>query len=175
VPKFSRDAAIDIPPDGVVRALTIPVPPDLTKTYFLRLRLTDAAGRELSRNFYWLSTIEDVLDWKNTKWYYTPTTRHADMTALAALPPTKLTITPRFEGHGSAGTARVSVTNSGNALAFQVRLKAVDPRDGRELLPVFWEDNYFELFPGETREIRVTYPPTASEPRIEVEAWNVTS
>ena len=60
VPKFSRDAAIDVPPDGVVRALTIPVTPDLTKTYFLRLRLTDAAGRELSRNFYWLSAKGDV-------------------------------------------------------------------------------------------------------------------
>jgi exo-1,4-beta-D-glucosaminidase len=175
VPKFSRDAAIDVPADGVVRALTLPVPADLTKTYFLRLRLTDAAGRELSRNFYWLSTAEDVLDWKNTKWYYTPTTRHADMTALGALPPTTLTVAARFEADRPAGTARVSVTNSGDALAFQVRLKAVDPRDGRELLPVFWEDNYFELFPGETREILVTYPPTSTKPRIEVEAWNVTS
>ncbi len=38
----------------------------------------------MSRNFYWLSTREDVLDWKKTKWYYTPTKVHADLTALAA-------------------------------------------------------------------------------------------
>ena len=29
---------------------------------------------------------------------------------------------------------------------------------GREILPVFWDDNYFELFPGEKREIRVAFP-----------------
>jgi exo-1,4-beta-D-glucosaminidase len=56
-----------------------------------------------------------------------------------------------------------------------VRLKLVDPANGTELLPVYWEDNYFELFPGETREIRVRYPPTSQQPRVEVEAWNVTS
>ena len=52
-------------------------------------------GALLSRNFYWLSTKKDELDWKNTKWYYTPTTRHADLTALAALPPTTLAVSAR--------------------------------------------------------------------------------
>jgi exo-1,4-beta-D-glucosaminidase len=49
----------------------------------------------------------------------------------------------------------------------------MDPGTGDEILPVFWEDNYFELLPGETREIRVTFPPVTAQPRIEVEAWNV--
>jgi exo-1,4-beta-D-glucosaminidase len=169
--KFSDTATIDVPADGVVRALSIPALPGLSKTYFLRLRLTDAGGRERSRNFYWLSTQEDVLDWKNTKWYYTPTSTHADLTALASLPPTTVAVRPAF----GSGDARVSVTNQGRALAFQVRLKLVDPTDGKEILPVYWEDNYFELFPGETREIRVRYGTTARQPRVEVEAWNVTS
>ena len=177
--KFSATSVIDLPADGVVRALAIPALKDLTTTYFLRLLLKDSSGREVSRNFYWLSTVEDVLDWKTTKWFHTPTLKHADLTALAKLPPTTLTVSPRFEADKTEGRARVSVTNTGKALAFQVRLKAIDPSDGKEILPVFWEDNYFELFPGETREIRVSYPRprggAAAEPRIEVEAWNVTS
>jgi Exo-beta-D-glucosaminidase Ig-fold domain len=69
----------------------------------------------------------------------------------------------------------VAVSNRGRALAFQVRLKLVDPADGKEILPVYWDDNYFELFPGETRDIGVRYPHTTRQPRVEVEAWNVTS
>jgi exo-1,4-beta-D-glucosaminidase len=165
--KFSRQATVDVGSDAVVRAFTIPKAKDLTTTYFVRLRLDDSSGREVSRNFYWLSTREDVLDWKNTKWYYTPTSRHADLTALAKLPPTTLDV--------SAAGGRVTVKNTGAALAFQVRLKAVDPRTGEEILPVFWEDNYFELFPGETRTIGVSHTRPAPQLRIDVEAWNVTS
>ena len=44
-----------------------------------------------------------------------------------------------------------------------------------EVLPVFWDDNYFELFPGEARDIRVGFPRTAAPPRIEVEGLNVST
>ena len=166
-PKFSRQANVDVGPDAVVRAFTIPEPKDLTVTYFVRLRLQDASGREVSRNFYWLSTRDDELDWKNTKWYYTPTSRHADLTALARLPPTTLEV--------SAEGSRVTIRNTGTSLAFQVRLKAIDPGSGEEILPVFWEDNYFELFPGETRTVGVSHARPVARPRVEVEAWNVSS
>jgi exo-1,4-beta-D-glucosaminidase len=171
--KFRRQVAVDVGADAVVRALQLPAIKGLTRTYFVRLGLRDAGGREISRNFYWLSTQEDRLDWKNTKWYYTPTSRHADLTALSTLPPTTVTVSPAFEPGAKSGAARVTVTNTGKALAFQVRLKAMDPATADEILPVFWEDNYFELLPGETREIGVTYSPAAAQPRIEVEAWNV--
>ena len=58
----------------------------------------------------------------------------------------------------------VTVENTGKALAFQVRLKMVDPASGEERLPVFWEDNYFELFPGETREVRVAHTAPSAAP-----------
>ena len=44
------------------------------------------------------------------------------------------------------------------------------------MLPVFWEDNYFALMPGESKEVAVSYPTTgASAPGpvvVEAEAWN---
>jgi exo-1,4-beta-D-glucosaminidase len=168
--RFSRQATIDVAPDGVARAFTVPALADLTPSYFVRLKL-EHKGREVSRNFYWLSTREDTLDWANTKWYYTPTSRHADLTALTRLPRTTLAVSPRFDADHRG--ARVTVRNTGGALAFQIRLRVVDSASGDEILPVFWDDNYFELFPGEQREIRVTYPPVKTEPRVEVEAWNV--
>ena len=71
------------------------------------------------------------------------------------------------------------VANPGKSLAFIVALKIVDKADGHELLPVFWDDNYFELMPGESRTIAVHYMPGQLRKvrgmRVEVGGWNVES
>jgi exo-1,4-beta-D-glucosaminidase len=171
--KLSRAAVVDVAADGVARAFAIPALPDLTTTYFVRMKLEDAAGRPLSSNFYWLSTRDDELDWGKTEWYYTPTRRHADLKALASLPPTRLAVSSRLESSGSEDGARVTIANTGSALAFQVRVKLTDGAGGPEILPVYWEDNYFALFPGEKRELHVSYPRGAAKsPVVEAEAWN---
>jgi exo-1,4-beta-D-glucosaminidase len=173
VPKFSKEVRLDIAPDGVLRAFVVPPLTDLTPTYFLRLRLEDSAGKPISTNFYWLSTREDELDWEKTQWYYTPVKSHADLTALAELPPTTLALSKRFDGSKGEEVAHVTVANVGAALAFQIRLKVVEP-GGEEILPAFWEDNYFALFPGEKRDVRVSYPRrSGTPPEVEVQAWNV--
>jgi hypothetical protein len=64
----------------------------------------------------------------------------------------------------------VRVKNTGQALAFQVRLKLT--RGGADVLPVLWEDNYLALLPGETREVRVSYPEGDAPAAVEAEAWN---
>jgi exo-1,4-beta-D-glucosaminidase len=171
--KFSREATIDVAADGVVRAFTLPPTADLTKTYFVRLALADRTGKTISTNFYWLSTQDDVIDWANTKWYYTPTKVHADLTALASLPPTTIAVTATSPA-GDRDAMGVVIENTGQALAFQVHLIARDPATGEEILPVFWDDNYFELFPGERREVRVSWPSgsVTGALAITAEAWN---
>lgn len=176
-PKLTRELTLDVPPDGVVRAFVLPKLERSSAVWFLRLRLIDAAGRARSSNFYWLSPREDVLDWKAAKWFHTPTLRHADLSAIAKLPPTTLALEPRFSAgdtDGDEGVALVNVSNRGKALAFQVHLKLVEPAGGDELLPVFWDDNYFELLPGETREVRVVWPRDrrSAPPAVEAVAWN---
>jgi exo-1,4-beta-D-glucosaminidase len=169
---FSKSQTVDVPADGVTRAFNIPPQTGPPATYFLRLTLTDATSAPVSTNFYWLSTRPDELDWAGTKWYYTPTKRHADLTALNKLPPTSLVVTSQPDRDDAR---LVVVENSGSALAFQIRLKLVDAESGDELLPVFWDANYFELLPGERRTIRVTYSPQPNTRRlaVESEAWNV--
>jgi exo-1,4-beta-D-glucosaminidase len=173
--KFSREQAVDVGPDAVATAFAIPPQQVSTGMYFLRLTLTDSSSNVVSRNFYWLSAKPDVLDWAKTQWYYTPVKSHADLTALARLAPTTLSVSKRQGDAGGDEAAIVTVENTGKSLAFQVHLKLVDPSSGDEPVPVFWDDNYFELMPGEKREIRVAYPkPTSAAPlQIEAEAWNV--
>jgi len=70
----------------------------------------------------------------------------------------------------------VRVENVGDTLAFLVRLKLTRGKGGDEILPVLWQDNYFELFPRETREIRATYSLVdlaGATPELEVTGWNV--
>jgi exo-1,4-beta-D-glucosaminidase len=172
--KFAAQTVVDVGADKVVRALVVPKPKDLSTTYFLRLHLEDAKGQLRSQNLYWLSTREDVLDWKKTEWYYTPTRVHSDLSALAKLPATSLAVSSRFEDGGAEGRAVVSLENTGKSVAFQVRLKVVNAK-GEEILPVYWDDNYVAVFPGEKREIGVAFPRDVATgtPGVEFEAWNV--
>jgi len=62
---------------------------------------------------------------------------------------------------------------TGVALAFRGRLILIDSSSGEEFLPVFWDDNYLALVPGEARDITVEYPASAATPALQVEAWNV--
>jgi len=49
------------------------------------------------------------------------------------------------------------VANPGKTIAFAVRLLVKKGPDGDEVLPVLWEDNYFPLLPGESRQVAATY------------------
>jgi exo-1,4-beta-D-glucosaminidase len=169
---FAGEAQIDVPADAVVRPLTVPRPDDLSQTYFLVLEATSADGESVSSNFYWLSTQEDVLDWDNTEWFYTPTKTYADLTALADLPQTTLVLDA--EPTGPDGAVRIHVRNTGTALAFQVHLRVEDADEGQEVLPVFWSDNYLQLLPGESRTLTAEFLHGQAPARVTLtaDAWN---
>lgn len=166
--QFTKDAVIDLPADGVVRAFTIPELPNLSTTYFVKLSAQDASGKTVSTNFYWLSTADDQLAWDKTEWYYTPTSRHADLTMLGTLPVASLRATLQTQG----GRSVVQLENTGTSLAFQVRLKLVDAK-GEEILPVYWDDNYVSLLPGERREIAAASDAPGAPAALEIDGWNV--
>ncbi len=173
--RFSKQAALDMAEDSATRAFTIPEMAGLSATYFVNLTLTDSTGTEYSRNFYWLSTRPETLEWDKSTWYYTPTKTFADYTALNTLPPADLKFGSATMPQGTDRITTVTVTNAGSTLAFGVHLKVNKGSDGDEILPVLWEDNYFALLPGETRRVGATYSARdlgRSTPVVQVEAWN---
>jgi exo-1,4-beta-D-glucosaminidase len=171
---------------------TLPVVDGLSSTYFVSLNL-ESAGKVVSRNFYWLSTKEETLDWARQEEdasgqydisTWTPTKDFADYTALNRLPKVNLDVTAQHKRNGDQGSATVTLHNASSTLAFAVRLKINKgskyrvSRDGEtddEILPVLWEDNYFELLPGETREVTAIFRASEKNPQpsLEVEGWNV--
>jgi exo-1,4-beta-D-glucosaminidase len=81
-----------------------------------------------------------------------------------------------FSDAGPEPTAHITVENTGSGLAFLVRLRLLKGKNGAEVLPVFWEDNYISLLPREKREITVHVRKTdlgATQPVLAVDGFNV--
>ena len=174
--RFSREVSLNVPADSVARSFAVPEPADISTTYFLKLELLSSSGRLISRNFYWLSTKPDVLNFSKTEWYYTPMTEFADFTALQKLSREKLKASYRVMEGNEETTVHVNVENPGKGLAFLVRLRLLRGKGGPEILPVFWEDNYFSLLPGEKRAISVQVRKSdlrGSAPVLAVDGFNV--
>jgi len=178
--KFSKDTLLDAAADSTAKVFELPQIEGLSPAYFLDLRVTDGSGKLVGSNFYWLSTKPETLDWTKSNRYTTPTASYADYTSLAQLPKVKLNVWSSSETNGNSEQAvtHVAVENLSKTLAFFVRLKLDKGKDGDEILPVVWQDNYISLLPGERRDITATYHASSlggTKPEIEVSGWNVES
>jgi exo-1,4-beta-D-glucosaminidase len=177
VEKFSREATVDVAADGVAKSIAIPEPADISPAYFLNLQLFSANGELLSRNFYWLSTKPDELDFSKTEWYYTPQTGFADFSTLQDLPKATVSVALRHAVDTEHDTAfNVNVENTGKNVAFLMRLRLVKGKEESEILPVFWSDNYISLLPGEKRGVIVHLRKAdfaGAQPALLVDGFNV--
>jgi exo-1,4-beta-D-glucosaminidase len=173
----SHNAKVDLPADAAVKAFDLPKPANLSTTYFLKLYLHDASGKLISDNFYWLSTKLDTLDWSKRKdTVYTPQKEFADLTGLNSLPQVKLEMTSTASQEAGKGTIIVKVKNPSSGVAFQVHLRVTKGKDGDDLVPIFWDDNYFSLLPGEGKSVTATYDATDAEgksPVLELDGFNI--
>jgi exo-1,4-beta-D-glucosaminidase len=171
--KFARDVKVDLAEDSSTRAFTLPAIDGLSPTYFVSLELQDPSDHAVSQNLYWLSTAPETLDWEKSNGFVTPTKTFADYTALNKLPSVDVQVS---FGSQPDGTTAVTVKNLGKSIAFGIRLRVKKGPDGEEILPVLWEDNYFSLLPGESREVVATYSRAdlgRAKPAVEVEGWNI--
>jgi len=173
----SHDATIDLPADSATKAFDLPTPANLSTTYFLKLQLNDASGNQVSDNFYWLSTKPDTMDWKHKKdTVYTPQKDFADLTGLNSLPQVKLEVQAAAHEMGETGTIHLHVKNTSNSVAFMVHPRLTKGPDGDDLVPIFWDDNYFSLLPGEEKSLAVSFAVAdlgGSEPVLTIDGYNV--
>ena len=171
-----RDAkSVDLDADSVVRVLTIPPISVQNAPYFVRLDLTDAAGKAVSTNFYWLPAAPEELDWEKSQWYVTPA-KYADMTALANLPATNVEWSSQIERHTDEQVARVTLRNVGKTIAFLVHTELKREHSGDDIAPVLWDDNYISLLPGESRTLTAKVNMRdlrGIAPIVHVDGWNV--
>jgi exo-1,4-beta-D-glucosaminidase len=56
-----------------------------------------------------------------------------------------------------------------------VRVWVVDSKTGQDITPIFWDDNYVSLLPGEKREITAHYSSAeaAGKATLMMDGWNL--
>ncbi len=124
-------------------------------TGFVALQLRDK-GRLVSENFYWLS-------------------QDGDFGFLASLPRANLKVSAKREFQDGHQVVKVRLKNSGSSPAFFTALR-VERKEGKEILPSFWSDNYVSLLPGESRDVTWTADGEVSPQeslQLRLEGWNV--
>jgi len=176
--RFSRQVKTDVDEDGVAKVLTLPAEAftPASPVYFVKLALQSNDGKTVSTNFYWLSPKKNVYEWGQTDYKYTPVSSYEDLTALQNLPKAKLEVSGAAISNADSPEVHLTLKNPSEHLAFQVRLGVRKKGQEAEILPVFWNDNYIELMPGESREMRAEYLPGSdvSGPlEVTLAGWNL--
>jgi len=158
---WEKTAPASVPANAFAECFTVSEPPGSSPVYFVKLELIGPQGRLLSDNFYWLRA-QGV----------------ADFQALQSLPAVQLEGTCRVEAHGDEKVARITVNNPSDRLALFVQLALTRGTRGPEIVPVIWDDNYFSLLPGESRQITARFSAQDAgrgKAALELGGWNIAS
>ena len=161
--RYSRTATADILPDSSNKIFTVERPKDLSKTHFLKLELKDSSDKLVSSNFYWLSTQPDAA------------AQFSDLDNLAEV---DLDISCSVEKKDNTCFVYVDLQNPSSTLAFAVNPRIKKSVSGDLILPIYWQDNYFPLLPGEKRRLKVDFNIEdlgTEEPLLVIDGWNIKS
>jgi beta-galactosidase/beta-glucuronidase len=121
-----------IGPDTYSELFKIPGDSVEAPVYFVILKLKTGMGKTLSENIYWQSN-----------------TAKPDFSAISHLQPVAVGITGYREAVGKEQHFTITLSNNTDKLSFFSRLIFTIGADGEEILPVFWDNNFITLFPGE--------------------------
>jgi len=150
---WEKETNLSINPNKVERLFDVPTPEGVDGAYFLKLTLTEA-GKEVTRNIYWL------------------TTRERDYRTLNDLPKTKPETRIALAKQNNTYKGTVTMTAKDN-ISFFNRIKVFDKSTGKRILPVHYSDNYFTLMPGDSQTVMLEFVSTLPESQIDIriESW----
>jgi exo-1,4-beta-D-glucosaminidase len=164
---------IEVPFNGATQVMVLPRYPQSSPVFFVRCQLFDDNGNLVVENTYWQSQKDDdlgrrandmVMTLRQEKW--------ADMTALNTMPPVAVEIGAKQTKIGNESHVTIRLHNPSGHIAFFERATISTARDGNEILPIEYDDNYITVFPGETAEIHGTVPKGVKPRWVKLEGYN---
>ncbi|PLN86171.1 putative glycosyl hydrolase [Aspergillus taichungensis] len=171
----SKNNTAETAPLSSKQVTAIPEIGKLKDIGFLRLVLKDTTkDTDLSRNVYWVTADNDVLDWDKSTYYVTPVTKYTNMQALSKLSRAEVAAkaTPLPDDDKSKLTkVQVMLENNADTPAFFLRLTAVNSVSHKEIAPVYWSDNYVTLLPRERYTVTVEF--ASDQWEVELSGGNV--
>ncbi|MEI6048226.1 MAG: glycoside hydrolase family 2 TIM barrel-domain containing protein [Bacteroidota bacterium] len=162
--------------DGSEKIYSLPEGKPYSNVYFLCLKLNDNQGNIIAGNFYWLSRKNDVPDFKNTEWFYTPLSEYADFTDLNELPVIKINVEDSILNKNNEYEINVKLYNPNNKIAFLIELNVVGDKSGKSVVPILWDDNYVSLTPMESKVVTGRFSFSAlkgEKPVFRYKGWNI--
>jgi hypothetical protein len=128
-----------------------------TGMVIVKLALSDATGKAISDNLYWLGA------------------RDSSYRQLNQLPAASLTVSATSVRDGDEIRLQVQLENRGASAALANKLTLENAADGTRILPAYLSDNYVSLLPGESRAIEIAYPAKAAvgPAKLEIRGWNL--
>jgi hypothetical protein len=132
-----QSGRVDVEASNIAEAARLNLPNDKGMV-FIRLTLSDSAGKVIDENFYWYNTSKEY-----------------DYRALNDLPEAKVKCQT---GALNGGKFSVTLTNTSSTVAFAERIRLVNAKTGARILPAIMSDGYVTLLPHESRTITVEAP-----------------
>ncbi len=131
---WKRTKEFVLAPNSITKLWDVDLRTNPAKVHFLKLKITYVStGLPVDENTYWLPY-------------------DGDQTVLMQLDAAKVVGQMMKSNNGKY---TVDLANSGNVSALFVRMKVVRVSDGEMVTPVFFDDNYIVLMPGERRSVQV--------------------
>jgi hypothetical protein len=146
-----------VQPSSVTNLGVIEFPATLSPVHFVKTELFDAWSRLISDNFYWRGVNAN------------------DLTALNDLPPAPIEGTIRRHDAGGKCLLDITLSNPFKVVALMTHVQLRKQRSNQRVLPVFYDDNYVSLLPGESKTIKVEAASKdlgGENPLIVVDGWN---
>ncbi len=127
----------------------------VTPGSFLSLSISDTLDNILDQNIYWLPDSKG-----NYVWPY------------STMDPPNIPISASKAGEGRI---LVKISNpNGNPVLYFNRISLADKKTRKRILPVFYNNNYISVLPGQTGTVEIIYTPeNGVEPIVYVEGWNI--
>jgi exo-1,4-beta-D-glucosaminidase len=135
--------------------------PDSSDVFFVRCQLLAGDGTLLAENVYWQSQKDDDVGEHDSAFGLQPA-GWADMTSLNTMPQVPLELSAKHSSSAGEDHITVRLHNPSEHIAFFERATITRAKDGDELLPIEYDNNYVTVFPGETVEIHGVLPQSAN-------------
>lgn len=125
----------------------------LDPTYFLDLRIVSSLKDTLAINQYLLTQTIHEFDWGKTYFVHTPTKKHQNLKQINLLPALQLKSRLSSTINNDKTNIIIELENPSINLALSVELMLLEDKTGHFVAPVYLDDNYFSLLPGEKRTV----------------------
>ena len=135
---YSKNIIMNVETNNLTYCFTPEFPKNLPDVYLVRLSLKDKNGKLISQNDYWKSNNSNN-----------------EFKEFNSLPSIQLSGKAKIISSVKRNEIAITLVNKSETPAIGVNLELID-NNGKVLLPAYFSNGYFNMLPGEIKQIQIT-------------------